>query len=63
MRPTLHLAEDEWLRPQQIIERYGIGRTRLYTWLAAGDIPSVKLGRTRHVRRSDLEAFLEEMAP
>jgi excisionase family DNA binding protein len=54
------LAEppEEWLRPHEIIERYGIGRTRLYTWLASGDLPSAKVGGTRHVRRADLEEFL-----
>lgn len=53
---------DEWLGPQQIIGRYGIGRTRLYTWLASGEIPSSKFGRTRHVKASDAEASLERIA-
>lgn len=58
----LRAAPDLWLRPGQIIERYGIGRTRLYTWLASGDLPSLKVGRTRHVRASDVEEFLERLA-
>jgi excisionase family DNA binding protein len=60
--PGLRSTDDEWLRPQEIISHYGIGRTRLYTWLAAGDLPSTKLGKTRHVRRSDLDRFLESMS-
>lgn len=58
----LRAAPERWLRPQEIIEVYGIGRTRLYTWLASGALPSLKIGRTRHVKVSDLEAFLERVA-
>lgn len=50
---------EEWLRPHEIIERYGIKRTRLYELLRTGEIPSAKVGRTRHVRRSDLEEFMD----
>lgn len=52
-------APEEWLRPHQVMDRYGIGRTRLYGWLSSGEIPAVKLGRTWHIRVSDVEAFLQ----
>lgn len=53
-------AEPIYLRPKQIIERYDLSRAQLYWWLEAGDLPSVKLGRTRHVKVADLEKFLSE---
>jgi excisionase family DNA binding protein len=48
-----------WLTPAEAVEESGIGRTRLYRLLTSGEIPSAKLGRTRHIRRWDLNAFLE----
>lgn len=52
--------DSEWLRPHEIIETYGIGRTRLYTLLRTGELPSAKVGRTRHVRKRDLEEFFDQ---
>ena len=49
----------EMMRPEEGIVHSGIGRTRLYTLLASGKIPSAKVGRTRHIRRADLDSFLE----
>ena len=31
--------------------------------LARGDIPSVKIGKARRVRRADLEAYIAQLAP
>ncbi|MBX6765167.1 MAG: helix-turn-helix domain-containing protein [Rubrobacteraceae bacterium] len=52
-------VERGWLSPEEAIVYTGIGRTRLYALLASGELPSAKLGRTRHIRRADLDAFLE----
>ncbi len=49
-----------WLTPAEAVERTGIGRTRLYGFLTSGALPSAKIGRTRHIRRRDLDRFLEE---
>lgn len=49
----------EWLSPWEAVEYSGIGRTRLSGYLTSGAIPSAKVGRTRHIRRRDLDAFLE----
>lgn len=49
-----------WLTPAEAVEESGIGRTRLYAFLTSGALPSAKIGRTRHIRRRDLDAFLEE---
>jgi excisionase family DNA binding protein len=36
----------------------GIGRTRMYA-LIREEIPSVKVGRICHVRRADLDGYME----
>jgi len=37
-----------------------IGRTKLFELLSDGTLPSVKIGRARRVRGSDLAAFVDE---
>jgi excisionase family DNA binding protein len=54
------LAEKGWLSPEEAVRYSGIGRTRLYRYLTSGALRSAKLGRTRHIRKEDLDAFLEE---
>jgi excisionase family DNA binding protein len=53
----------DWLSPEQVAELLGIGRTFTYA-LLKGDpspaIPSYKIGRLRRVRRTDVEAYMEE---
>ena len=49
-----------WLTPAEAVEESGIGRTRLYEFSTSGVLPSAKIGRTRHIRRRDLDRFLEE---
>ena len=53
-------AASAWLTPAEAVEESGIGRTRLYGFLTSGALPSAKIGRTRHIRRRDLDRFLEE---
>ncbi len=53
-------GEAAWLTPAEAVEESGIGRTRLYGFLTSGALPSAKIGRTRHIRRRDLDRFLEE---
>ena len=36
-----------------------LGRTRVNGLLRAGELPSIKIGHRRFVRRKDLERFLE----
>ena len=52
-------VESGWLSPADAIEYSGIGRTRFYGLLTSGAIPSAKVGRTRHIRKGDLDRFLE----
>ncbi len=50
--------EKQWLTPEEAVLYSGIGRTRLYRFLTTGELQSAKLGKTRHIRRSDLDEFL-----
>ena len=51
--------EKQWLTPEEAVDYSGIGRTRLYRYLTSGELRSAKLGRTRHINRQDLDAFME----
>ena len=55
---TMDPALKVWLRPQEAAMYLGIGRTKMFT-LIREEIPSVKVGRTRHVRRADLDGYME----
>ena len=37
-----------------------LGRTRTWELLAAGEIPSYKIGRLRRIRKVDVEKYLED---
>ena len=54
-RKTEHL-----LSPQELAAFLGLGLTSTYSLLKAGVIPSVRIGRLRKVRRSDVEKFIED---
>ena len=56
---AMDLAQKVWFRPEEAATYLGIGRTRIYALLTADEIPSVKVGRTRHVRRADLDGYME----
>jgi excisionase family DNA binding protein len=47
-------------RPQKLAAReLGISRTSAYAILWSGQVPSMKIGRLRKIRREDVEAFIE----
>src|SRR5215218_7318424 len=50
----------ELLSIAQVCQRLGMGKSWVYRRIHEGAIPSVKLGRTIKVRRSELEDFLEK---
>ena len=55
----------EGLNPSQAAQLAGIGRTRVYELMASGDLPSIKLGKRRLIRRQavlDWLARLESQA-
>lgn len=60
-------AAQEWIRPKDVVARFGIGRTRLYALIAEGQVKSVcvrtaaeKRG-TRLVCLASLRAYLDTL--
>ena len=43
----------------ELAQFLGLGRTYTYRLLSEGEIPSVRIGRLRKVRRTDAERFVE----
>ena len=50
----------ELLSILQVCQRLGMGKSWVYRRIHNQEIPSVRLGRTIKIRRSDLEQYLEE---
>lgn len=48
--------------PEKAAALTGIGRTRIFELMRTGALPSFKCGRTRHIRYTDLRAFVDRMA-
>src|SRR5829696_910889 len=66
------LSGEETVRPQEgkglellsipeVCQGLGMGKSWVYRRLKNGDIPSIKLGRSIKVKRSDLDGYLESM--
>jgi excisionase family DNA binding protein len=54
---------DVLLTPAEAAAILKIGRSKLYELMARGTINSVKLGRCRRFRRSDLDRFIGSLEP
>jgi excisionase family DNA binding protein len=50
------------LKIPEVAENLGISRAKVYELMAAGDLPSVKIGGCRRVRVEDLVAYVESLA-
>lgn len=50
------------LTPAEAAEHLAIGRTTVYALMASGEIPTVKIGRSRRIRPEALDAFIERAA-
>jgi excisionase family DNA binding protein len=49
------------LTPEQAAAELGIGRTRMYTLIAEGEVDSVKVGRSRRVPRQALVEYIDRL--
>jgi excisionase family DNA binding protein len=47
------------LRPEETAEMLGISRSKTYSLLAAGELPSVRVGRSVRVNRKALMAWID----
>jgi excisionase family DNA binding protein len=53
-------SEQALLTPEELADHLKCGRTFAYQILARGEIPSLKLGKLRRIRREDVESFIQE---
>ncbi|MCG7525061.1 helix-turn-helix domain-containing protein [Streptomyces sp. OfavH-34-F] len=49
-------------KPKEAAEALSIGRSTVYELMAKGALKYIKLGRTRRIRRADLEAYVDSLA-
>lgn len=47
------------LRPEEAAEALGLGRTKLYSLIAAGEIESLTIGKRRLIPREAVSDFVE----
>jgi excisionase family DNA binding protein len=47
------------MSPEELQSFLGVSRTYAYGLLSSGTLPSIRIGKLRRVRRSDVDAFLE----
>ncbi|WP_432175037.1 helix-turn-helix domain-containing protein [Streptomyces sp. Tue6028] len=50
-------------KPEEAAKALSLGRSTIYVLMAEGALKYIKLGRTRRIRRSDLEAFVAALPP
>ncbi|MET7526648.1 helix-turn-helix domain-containing protein [Streptomyces sp900116325] len=48
-------------KPEGAAEALAIGRSTVYELMAEGSLKYIKLGRTRRIRRADIEAYVESL--
>ncbi|MFD9464841.1 helix-turn-helix domain-containing protein [Streptomyces sp. NPDC060027] len=61
---STRLATDQLLyTPEAAAEVLSFGRSTVYELMADGLLKYVKRGRSRRIRRSDLEAFVNSLEP
>ena len=50
------------LTPEEAADALSIGRSKLYTLIATGDVASVRIGASRRIPWSALVAYVETLA-
>jgi excisionase family DNA binding protein len=48
------------MTPEQVMAYLKCGRSHIFSLLRTGEIPSLKVGRLRRVRREDVERYVKE---
>lgn len=58
--PTL---QDPLLKVREVAVLIGLGRTTTYGLIMSGEIASVRIGRSRRVRKSDVDTYIANLQP
>ena len=48
------------LKPMEVTQILGIGRSLVYEMLAIGELPSIRIGRCIRIPRNELEKWIEQ---
>ena len=59
---TTVVERDDLLTLAQVSERVNLARSTLYVLITRGELPTVKVGRSRRVRESDLNRFIAALS-
>jgi excisionase family DNA binding protein len=57
-----HHGDQLLYRPREAAAILAIGTSRVYELIAAGELPSLKIGGSRRITRSALEAYVTRLA-
>jgi len=52
------MTNKQLLTPEQVAERLQVTLRTVQRWIAEGELPSYKLGKTRRISEEQLEEFL-----
>lgn len=63
MRTTAATVARLLYTPEEAAEALAMGRSTVYELMAAGDLKFIKRGRSRRIRRDDLEAYVASLTP
>ncbi len=55
------IQEPALLRVEEAARRLGLSRSKTYSLVLTGELPSVSIGRSRRVRTADLERWIERL--
>lgn len=48
---------------EEVADQLSVSKTRVYDLMRCGELPSVKLGRSRLIKAADLLAYVENLEP
>ena len=58
---TMHEQAEQALRFEEVQDRLSVSRSTLFRIVASGDLPSIKIGRSRRFLARDVDAYLPNL--
>lgn len=56
------MSDELLYRPERAAVKLDIGRSTVYEKMASGEIPSIKIGRSRRITRAALEEYVRRLS-
>lgn len=60
--PTKSTEPEGYMTPEQVADRFQIGKTRLYALLRSGQLRSVRIGRSRRIPIESVHDFEDSLS-